>query len=57
MIRNARQSDEEGRYLALLNTLAEAGHQLDALEVPAKAHEILLGLSDFCRADFDKRFG
>lgn len=56
MTQGAQRSDQESRYFALLNTLAEAGHQLNALEVPAKARELLLGLSDFCRADFDKRF-
>lgn len=32
MTQDVPESDRESRYLALLNTLAEAGHQLDALE-------------------------
>jgi hypothetical protein len=56
MTQDMRRSDQESRYLAFLNCLAEAGHQMDALEVPAEARELLLGLSDFCQADFDRRF-
>ena len=56
MTQDMRRSDQETRYLAFLNSLAEAGHQNDALEVPAEARELLLGLKDCCQADFDKRF-
>ena len=56
MTQDVQRTEQESRYFALLNMLAEAGHQLDALEVPAKARELLLELSDFCRADFDRRF-
>lgn len=56
MIRDVRRTAEESRYFVLLNSLAEAGHQMDNLAVPAEARELLLKLSDYCRADFDRRF-
>ena len=49
-------SDDESHYLALLNGLKEAGHELDRLGVPSEIHRALVELVDRCQADFDGRF-
>ena len=52
----ATKSDEESHYLALLNSLKEASHELDRLGVPSEIHRALVELVDRCQADFDDRF-
>lgn len=52
----ATKSDEESHYLALLNSLKEAGHELARLGVPSEIQRELVELVDRCQADFDGRF-
>lgn len=56
MAEPARSRREESDYFVLLNTLKEAGLQMDALKVAPEARETLLGLVDFCQSDFNRRF-
>lgn len=54
---NRGRSDAESRYLALLNRMTEAGHEMVRLEVPDELQQGLRELIAMCRQDFEKHFG
>lgn len=56
MAQPPRSRREESEYFVLLNMLKEADLQMKALAIAPEARETLLGLVDFCQADFNERF-
>lgn len=52
----AAHSDEQSRYLAILNGLKEISFAFETLHVPADAKTKLEALMRCCLADFEARF-